>query len=131
MSAAGCWGTMLGDECSLGQVDGGDGSGHSPRTVSGDAIWGETFWQRHRDGGGCQSYVPRGTWVLSPAPPEPRRLGFYSSHLINPGSRLCLFTAYDYYLACPILCFSSNIVSALKGNEHKGKHLTFSLLKFH
>lgn len=82
-----------------------------------------------RAGDGC--YMPCGTRVLSPAPPQPRHLDFYLSHLINPGSGLCLFTASDYYLVCPILCFSSNIVSALKGNEHEGKYLTFSLSKFH
>lgn len=95
-----------------------------------DSVWGcdpgGLSGRDVRDSGGCKDYVLCGMQVLSPAPPNPQRLDFYLSHLINPGSRLCLFTAYDYYL-----CFSSNIVSALKGNEHKGKYLTFSLLKFH
>lgn len=125
LSIAGEYRGVPGHERPLRRVDSGYGDGHMPGTMPGDASGG-TFWQRRWEQQRVRGlHVPWDAGAL-PALPKPRCSDFYISHLINPGSRWCLFTAYDYYL-----CFSSNIVSALKGNEHKGKYCTFSLLKFH
>lgn len=125
LSIAGEYSGMPGGECSLRHVDSGGGDGHVPGTVPGDASRG-TFWQRCWEQQRVRGLRVRWDAGALPELPQPWCSDFYISHLINPGSRWCLFTAYDYYL-----CFSSNIVSALKGNEHKGKYCTFSLLKFH